>query len=100
MSSISLFGSLNDAQSTTLTNASTQTPSQATTSTATTASSQEDTVKLSETAQAKMLYKLGQSVSVIASTLGTTTKAINEELGITLEKEIAQTLQSTLAAKG
>jgi len=96
MSSISLFGSLSNVQSTTLTNASTQAPSQATTSTVATTTSQEDTVKLSETAQAKMLYKQGQSVSIIASTLGTTAKEINNDLGITLEKEIAQTLQSTL----
>jgi hypothetical protein len=99
MSSISLFGSMNNTQSTMLTNTSAQISSQATSTTSSTtpaASSQEDTVQLSETAQAKMLYDQGQSVSIIASTLGTTAKEINTDLGITLEKEIAQTLESTL----
>jgi hypothetical protein len=62
------------------------------------AQSQDDTVKLSETAQAKLLHQQGQSVSAIASTLGTTTKAINEDLGITLEETIAKTLQETVSA--
>jgi uncharacterized FlaG/YvyC family protein len=62
------------------------------------AQSQDDTVKLSETAQAKLLHQQGQSVSAIASTLGTTAKAINEDLGITLEETIAKTLEETASA--
>ncbi|MDR3750546.1 MAG: hypothetical protein P4K94_03575 [Terracidiphilus sp.] len=98
MASISLFGSMNDAQSTTLTNASTQTKSQDTTTTATKTSSQDDTVKLSEAGQAKLLYNQGKSVSLIASTLGTTSKEIDNDLGITLEKAIEKTLESTSKA--
>jgi len=60
--------------------------------------SQEDSVKLSAEAQAKSLYKQGQSVSTIASTLGTDTKTVNNLLGITLEKAIEKTLETTLKA--
>ncbi len=63
------------------------------------ATSQEDTVKLSAAAQAKLLHQQGQSISTIASSLGTTTKAVDSYLGITVEQAIEQTLQSTSAAK-
>jgi hypothetical protein len=62
--------------------------------------SQEDTVKLSTAAQAKLLYKQGQSVSAIASSLGTTAKEVDDYLGITLEETLAKTLSATLSAKG
>lgn len=62
---------------------------------ATTANSQADTVKLSEAAQAKLMHAQGQSINQIASSLGTTTKSIDTDLGITLETELAQTLQAT-----
>lgn len=63
-----------------------------------TSNSQNDTVKLSEAAQAKLLYSQGQGVSTIAKTLGTTTKEVNNDLGITLEKELEQTLEKTESA--
>jgi hypothetical protein len=56
-----------------------------------------DTVKLSTTAQAKLLHAEGQSVNTIAASLGTSAKAINDILGITLEKAIEKTLQETQA---
>jgi DNA-binding NarL/FixJ family response regulator len=62
-------------------------------------SSEEDSVKLSAAAQAKMLYKQGESVSTIAHAMGTSTKTINDYLGITLEKELEKTLQETESAK-
>jgi hypothetical protein len=65
----------------------------------TAATRQEDTVKLSETAQAKLLYQQGSSVNTIAATLGATTKEVNNDLGITEEKAIEQTLEATLSAK-
>jgi uncharacterized FlaG/YvyC family protein len=63
------------------------------------AAAEQDQVKLSAAAQAKLLYKQGESVGTIAQALGTTTKAIDDYLGITLEKELEQTLQATLSAK-
>jgi len=63
-----------------------------------TASLKDDTVKISLAAQAKLMHSQGQSVSNIASTLGTTTKEINSDLGITLEKELEKALQETEAA--
>jgi hypothetical protein len=97
MGTVSLYSS--DA----LSNASfysTQTNQQAvqtTNATASTASAGQDTVKLSETAQVKLLYKQGESVSAIASSLGTTTKEVNDELGIEEEQALEQTLQETEA---
>jgi DNA-binding NarL/FixJ family response regulator len=95
MSSISLFNT-SSLYSTTQT-ATTSAPQTAAATPATT-TSQEDTVKLSATAQAKQLYHQGQGVSTIAASLGTDTKTVNNYLGITLEKEIAQTLEATLKA--
>lgn len=63
------------------------------------AKTEDDSVKLSQAAQERMLYKQGESVSTIASTLGTTSKTVNEDLGIALEKEIEQTLQATETAQ-
>jgi len=60
--------------------------------------SEDDSVKLSTTAQAKSMYKQGQSVSTIAASLGTDTKTVNNLLGITLEKAIEKTLETTLKA--
>ncbi len=62
------------------------------------ATEQQDTVKLSAAAQAKALYHQGETVNAIASALGTTTKQIDDYLNITLQKELQQTLQSTLKA--
>jgi len=59
---------------------------------------QEDTLKLSAPAQAKMLQQQGQSVNMIAATLGTNAKTINDYLGITLEQTLEKTLQATLKA--
>jgi hypothetical protein len=58
----------------------------------------EDSVKLSDAAQAKALYHEGQSVTAIAASLGTTAKQVNDYLGIALEEELAQALQATLKA--
>ena len=69
-----------------------------TASTTATPNSQSDTVKLSVAGQAKLLHSQGQSVSNIASSLGTTTKEINSDLGITLEKELEQAIQQTMSA--
>jgi len=43
------------------------------------------------------LHSQGQSVGTIASSLGTTTKVINSDLGITLEKELEQAIQETVS---
>lgn len=56
----------------------------------------QDTVKLSAAAQARLLHQQGQSVTVIASALGATAKQVDDYLGITLQQELEQTLQSTL----
>lgn len=92
MASIALFNSTESLYNTTQTTAN---AAQASTTTQTTSSDQEDSVKLSTEAQAKMLYKQGQSVSTIAASLGTDTKTVNNYLGITLEKTIEKTLQET-----
>jgi hypothetical protein len=44
---------------------------------------EEDTVKLSAAAQAVTMYRAGQSVSQIASSLGTSASAVDSYLGIT-----------------
>ena len=101
MASISLFNSnslLGTTQSSNSIPAANTSGQPKTSSTAATDSSQSDTVKLSVAAQAKLLHSQGQSVSNIASTLGTTTKEINSDLGITLEKELEKALQETEAA--
>lgn len=74
-----------------------QPPSQST-STSSSAATQDDSVKLSETAQAKLLHQQGQSVSAIAASLGTTTAAINEDLGITIDEALQKALEQTTAA--
>jgi hypothetical protein len=66
-----------------------------TASTTATPNSQSDTVKLSVAAQAKLLHSQGQSIANIANSLGTTTKEIDSDLGITLEKELEQAIQET-----
>lgn len=58
----------------------------------------QDTVKLSTQAQALLLYHQGQSVNSIAAALGATTKQVDDYLGITLQQELQQTLQSTQQA--
>jgi len=97
MGSISLINTVDNLYNTAQT--TTDNSAQAAAAKQTATASQEDSVKLSAEAQAKSLYKQGQSVSTIASTLGTDTKTVNNYLGLTLEKEIEQTLQSTLSAK-
>jgi hypothetical protein len=93
MGTVSLFGSSNSLYDSSLHG------TQATQQAQQAATEQQDSVKLSETAQAKLLYKQGDGVSTIASALGTTTKEIDNDLGLTLEKELEQTLQATLSAK-
>ncbi len=96
--SSNLLGTTQSTQSAATTPAA-NTSGQAKTANATAApNSQNDTVKLSETAQAKLLHLRGQSVSNIANTLGTTTKAINNDLGIDLQKALEQTLQAAESA--
>lgn len=102
MSTIALFSSnslyasaLNIAQSS---NAQT-TGNQQTVSNQQATGTSQDTVKLSAEAEAKLLYHQGQNVNTIAASLGTTSKTVDDYLGLTLEKEIEQTLQSTLKAK-
>ena len=89
----------NTTQTAAAAQSSTTTATQAAAATQASAASQEDSVKLSSEAQAKMLYKQGQSVANIASSLGTDTKTVNNYLGITLEKEIEKTLETPLTAK-
>jgi hypothetical protein len=90
----------NTASSTNSTNSTSTTSTTSTTGTAqaTTQTASQDTVKLSPQAQAKSLYHQGQSVATIASTLGTTSKQVDDYLGITLQQELQQTLQATQAA--
>ena len=102
MGSVSLFSSdsysslsLNSTDSTQQSQQSAQQAQQVTQT-----SSDEDSVKLSAAAQAKMMYKQGQSVSTIAHSMGTTTKAIDDILGITLEKALEKTLQETEKSAG
>jgi hypothetical protein len=101
MASISLLNSNSlwgTTQSTSAIPAANTSGQSETASTTATSDSQSDTVKLSETAQAKLLHSQGQSVGTIASALGTTTKQIDSDLGITLEKELEKTLQETESA--
>jgi hypothetical protein len=88
---------------TTQTTLSSQPQAQAASNTAnaatTGATSKEDTVKLSTAGQAKLLHQQGQSVNAIAASLGTDTKAINNYLGITLDKALEQAIAATLSAK-
>lgn len=101
MGSISLFNSnslLGTMQSTGSIPGATTSGQPKTASTTATPDSQSDTVTLSETAQAKFMHSQGQSVGNIANSLGTTTKEINSDLGITLEKELEQVIQETVSA--
>jgi len=77
------------------TNTTNSTGTTTTTAQTTSQTTQQDTVKLSPKAQAKSLYHQGESVATIASSLGTTSKQIDDYLGITLQKELQQTLQAT-----
>lgn len=97
MASISLFNTVDNLYSTTQT--ATDNTAQTAAATQTAATSQEDSVKLSTEAQAKSLYKQGQSVSTIAASLGTDTKTVNNYLGLTLQKEIEKTIEATLSVK-
>jgi hypothetical protein len=78
---------------------SSQTSNPQTTADQASTAAKEDSVRLSEAAQAKLLYTQGQSVATIASSLGTTSTAFDNDLGITLEKAIEKTLEETLSAK-
>ena len=101
MGTVSLFNSdtlSNSSLYSTQTTQTTQQTVQTANSTASTANASQDTVKLSETAQAKLLYDQGKSVSLIASSLGTTTKEINNDLGIAAEQAMEKALQETDAA--
>jgi hypothetical protein len=94
MASIGMIISTSGLYNTTQTSAATKTETTAATTTA-----QDDTVKLSAAAEAKMLYKQGQGVSTIAASLGTDAKTVDSYLGLTLEKAIEKTLETTLSAK-
>jgi hypothetical protein len=61
----------------------------------TASSSQEDTVKISQAAQAKLLHKQGESVSTIASSLGTDVSSIDGYLGIKATTQVAQASTSS-----
>lgn len=54
---------------------------------------QDDTVEISADFQAVRLYEQGQSEAAIAHALNTTTRTVDGYLGLTLEKELQQTLQ-------
>jgi hypothetical protein len=60
--------------------------------------SQGDTVTLSEAAQARLMRAQGKSVSNIASSLGTSTKEIDNDLGITVEEALEKAIQQTESA--
>jgi hypothetical protein len=45
---------------------------------------EEDTVKLSDAAQAETMHQAGQSISAIASSLGTNVSTVDSYLGITV----------------
>jgi hypothetical protein len=64
----------------------------------TAASSQQDTVKLSAAAQAKLLHREGQSVNQIASSLATTTETVDSYLGITVDEALEKAVEQTLTA--
>jgi hypothetical protein len=101
MASISLFNSNSlsgTTQSTSTVAASNTSGHSETASTTATSDSQSDTVKLSVTAQAKLMHSQGQSVNDIANSLGTTAKEINSDLGITLEKALEKAIQATESA--
>ena len=102
MGTVSLFSSDSYSSSSVYSTDSTQQSQQSAQQTqqTTQATSDEDSVKLSAAAQAKMMYKQGQSVSSIAHSMGTTTKAVDDYLGITLQKELEKTLQETEKASG
>ena len=50
---------------------------------------QPDTVRLSPAAQARMMHRAGQSLSLIAATLGTSVASVDGYLGITVAKAAA-----------
>lgn len=64
----------------------------------TTTSSTKDAVEISAAAQAKLLHQQGQSISSIASALGTDTKTVDDYLGITLTNELTATLKAAESA--
>ena len=58
----------------------------------------EDTVKLSEAAQAKQMHSSGQSVSAIATALGTSVSTVDSYLGIT-DTALLQAAMASAKAK-
>ena len=96
MASIGIITSTSDLYNTTQPSAATKADRAAIPQT--TATSQEDTVKLSAQAQAKLLHSEGQSVSTIAASLGTDAKTVDNYLGVTLTKELTKELEATEAA--
>lgn len=98
MGTVSLFSSDALSNSSLYSTQTTQQTTQTITPAASTADAGQETVRLSEAAQAKLLYQQGESVSTIASSLGTTTKEINSDLGLEVEQELEKTLQETDAA--
>lgn len=69
---------------------------QPTKTTATTAS--DDSVQISAAAQAKLLHQSGQSVTSIASALGTDTKTVDDYLGIATTEALTAALKSAESA--
>jgi len=98
MGSISMFTTSSTSTTNLYSTSAPQTQTQPTQQDKTPSSDQQDTVKLSTAAQAKILYKEGSSVSVIAATLGTTKSAVNDLLGITLDKAMQAAIESTSKA--
>lgn len=97
MGSVSLYSS-----SASLSNAlqySTQTTQQTEQTTQAAVNSTQDTVKISDSAQAKLLYRQGESVKSIAAALGTTTKTVDEYLNIAEQKELQEAVSAALSAK-
>jgi hypothetical protein len=97
-SSFSLSSSLSDPSFYGKQTAQQAEPTPQTTSKSASSSSQDSgTVKLSTEAQAKMLYKQGESVSTIAASLGATTKDVDNYLNITADEELEKAMQETIA---
>ena len=59
---------------------------------------EEDTVKLSASAQAETMHQAGQSISSIASLLGTTVSTIDSYLGITVAVAVPLTAAPSVHA--
>lgn len=91
MGSLSLITNSSTSYDTLFNSSSTQQPTQQTT---TQAAAQQDTVKLSDKAQAQLLHQQGESVSAIASSLGVTKDTVDSYLNITVDAELEKTIEA------